>query len=327
MPMFENRIRFGVTMGQQDLSLSTHVDRWKAAESLGYDWASVYDHFVSMDQDPGGPCFEGMTLLAGLAVQTSRIRCGMLVIGNTYRHPAVLAKEAVTIDHLSGGRLELGIGAGWHEMEHQAYGIELHTAGRRIRMLGEAAKILKSMWTEHRTTFQGRYYTLTDALCEPKPIQKPHIPLWVGGMGEKLTLRVVAESADGWNALFVSPEEYIHKLKVLAGHCRDVGRDPSEIRKSVVFEAVVGETEKEAQERGKRLAVAREKDMSWLTAHGIVGTPEQCVEQLLPYVKLGVDDFLVMARPPIEWEAVELIAKKIAPVVKDEGQKVLAARG
>ena len=146
-------------------------------------------------------------------------------------------------------------------------------------------------------------------------------------MGEKLTLRVVAESADGWNALFVSPEEYIHKLKVLAGHCRDVGRDPSEIRKSVVFEAVVGETEKEAQERGKRLAVAREKDMSWLTAHGIVGTPEQCVEQLLPYVKLGVDDFLVMARPPIEWEAVELIAKKIAPVVKDEGQKVLAARG
>ena len=124
MPMFENRIRFGVTMGQQDLSLSTHVDRWKAAESLGYDWASVYDHFVSMDQDPGGPCFEGMTLLAGLAVQTSRIRCGMLVIGNTYRHPAVLAKEAVTIDHLSGGRLELGIGAGWHEMEHQAYGIE-----------------------------------------------------------------------------------------------------------------------------------------------------------------------------------------------------------
>lgn len=325
MPIFEDRIRFGVQMGQQNLDLSSYVDRWKAAESLGYDWASVYDHFVTMEKDPGGPCFEGMTLLAALAVQTTRIRCGMLVVGNTYRHPAVLAKEAVTIDHLSGGRLELGVGAGWHEMEHQSYGIELHPVGRRIRMLGEAAKILKSMWTQERTTFHGRYYTLTDALCEPKPVQKPHIPLWVGGMGEKLTLRVVAESADGWNALFVSPEEYVHKLDVLAGHCREVGRDPAEIRKSVVFEAVVGETEKEAEERGQRLATTRNIELAWLKEHGIVGTPEQCVEQLLPYVKLGVGDFLVMARPPIEMEAVELIAKKIAPVVKEEGQKLLAA--
>lgn len=326
MPMFEDRIRFGVHMGQQDLSLSSYVDRWRAAESLGYDWASVFDHFRSMDRNPEGPCFESTTLLAGLAVQTTRIRCAILATGNTYRNPAVLAKAAVTIDHLSGGRLELVIGAGWFEAEHHAYGIEMPPTGQRIRMLGESAKILKSLWTQHRTTFHGRYYTITDALCEPKPLQKPHIPLWVGGMGEKLTLRVAAESADGWTGVFVSQEEYLHKLDVLAGHCRDVGRDPADIRKSVLLEAVVGETEKEAEERGRRLAAVRKNDLAWLKAHGIVGTPEQCVEQLMPYVKMGVDDFLITARVPAEMEALELVAKKIAPVVKEEGQKILAAR-
>ena len=320
MTLFEEGVRFGIHSGQQNVTLDDYVRLWKDAESLGYDWASVFDHFMPIFADAEGTCFEGMTLLAALAAQTTRIRCGILVVGNTYRHPAVLAKAAVTIDHLSGGRLEFGIGAGWSETDHLTYGIPMHSVGRRIRMLGETAKILKGMWTQRYTTFNGRYYTLTEALCEPKPVQRPHMPLWVGGMGEKLTLRVVAESADGWNTFFMSKEHYSRKLDALAAHCEMVGRDPGEIRKSLIVEVAVGETEKEAHERAKRLADARNTDLSNLKRRGIVGTPEQCVEQLLAYVQLGVSDFIMAARPPTDMKALELVIREIAPVVKKEAK-------
>ena len=226
MQIFQGRIRFGIHSGQQHTTMDKYVELWKAAEDLGFEWASVFDHFLPIHSDPEGPCFDGPTLLSAMAAHTSRIRCGILVVGNTYRHPAVLANIAATIDHVSGGRLELGVGAGWYELEHSQYGIEYFTTGRRIRMLGEALPILKGMWTEHRATFRGRYYTVTEALCEPKPVQQPHIPLWVGGAGERLTLRVVAESADGWNTFYMPEDAYRHKLNVLAGHCGDVGGTP-----------------------------------------------------------------------------------------------------
>ena len=326
MPLFEDRVRFGIHSGQQNTTLADYVHLWKEVESLGYDCASVFDHFMPIFDDPEGPCFEGTTFLSALAAQTSRIRCGILVAGNTYRHPAILAKAAVTIDHLSEGRLEFGIGAGWSETDHRTYGIPIPPVGRRIRMLGETAKILKSMWTKRHTTFNGRYYTVTEALCEPKPVQRPHIPLWVGGMGEKLTLRVVAESADGWNTFFMSQESYVRKLDALSAHCETIGRDPGEIRKSLLLEVAVGETDKEVHERVQRLAVARNVDPSTMGRRGVVGTPEQCIEQLLPYLKLGVRDFIVQARPPTDLEALELVAREVAPVVKVEGQGLLAAR-
>jgi alkanesulfonate monooxygenase SsuD/methylene tetrahydromethanopterin reductase-like flavin-dependent oxidoreductase (luciferase family) len=134
----------------------------------------------------------------------------VIVTGVTYRHPAVLANMAVTIPHVSGGRLELGMGAAWYQLEHQQYGIAFPPIGVRAEMLREAALICKSMWTKKRTTFEGKHYRLTDALCEPKPVQSPSIPLWVGGMGERRTLRVVAEVADGWNTFLMPEEEYRH---------------------------------------------------------------------------------------------------------------------
>ena len=151
-------------------------------------------------------------MLAALAAHTTRIRCGILVAGNTYRNPGVLANIATTIDHVSGGRLELGLGAGWYEKEHDQFGIPLPPMTKRAQMLSETASILKSLWTQHKTTFKGRHYTITDASCEPKPVQKPYIPLWIGGMGERFTLRVVAEVADGWNAFFMPIEDYKRKL-------------------------------------------------------------------------------------------------------------------
>jgi alkanesulfonate monooxygenase SsuD/methylene tetrahydromethanopterin reductase-like flavin-dependent oxidoreductase (luciferase family) len=167
MQIFEGQIRFGIHSGPQNTTFEQYLELWKSAEALGFDWASVFDHFMPIQSDPTGPCFEGLTLLSAMAAHTSRIRCGILVVGNTYRNPAILANIATTIDHVSGGRLELGIGAGWYELEHQQYGIPFHTTGRRIRMMGETAMILKELWTQERTTFEGRYYKITVAMSEP----------------------------------------------------------------------------------------------------------------------------------------------------------------
>ena len=314
--IFDGQIRFGIHAGPQHVGYAEYLNLWKTVEAMGYDWASVFDHFIPIMSDPEGPCFEGPTLLSALAAQTSRIRCGILVVGNTYRNPAVLANIAATIDHVSSGRLELGIGAGWWEMEHEEYRIPYYTTGRRIRMLGEAAKVMKLLWTEKRANFAGRYYQLADALCEPKPVQRP-LPLWIGGMGEQLTLRVVAESADGWNTFLMPIDDYQHKLDVLAEHCRAVGRDPSAIRKSLVIQALISENDAVLRERG---AAVRAR-----APQAIVGTPEQVAEQLLPYVELGVGDLLLGARPPYDYQSLQLFIEKVAPLVRREAARIVAA--
>ena len=183
-----------------------------------------------------------------MAERTSRVRCGMLVLGVTYRHPAVVANIAATIDHLSGGRLELGMGAAWFELEHEQYGIPFPRIGARMDMLDEACRIMRSLWTQETTTFEGKHFQLKDARLEPKPVQE-RLPLVIGGAGERRTLRIVAEHADIWHTGLGGVEPYRHKLDVLAGHCADVGRDPADVRKSLTFRAVLADDERAAQER------------------------------------------------------------------------------
>lgn len=317
MQIFNGELRFGIHAGQQNLTLAEYVELWQVTERLGYDWASVFDHFLPIMSDPEGPCFEGPTLLSALAAQTKKLRCGIIVIGITYRNPAILAKIATTIDHVSNGRMELGIGGAWYEMEHNQYGIDFPSIGKRLDMLGEAAKIIKGLWTQKRTTFDGRYYKITDALHEPKPLQQPHPPIWVGGGGEKKTLRVVAESADGWNTFLMPMDQYQHKLDVLAGHCADVGRDPGDVRKQLGMFAMVRESEAEVEEFKKQYA---NMSSSGPNMTPLAGTPEQCVEQLLPYVKAGVGDFLLLVRSPSpdNIQTLELFAQKVVPVIRDE---------
>lgn len=313
MQIFDGQLRFGIHSGQQHATYDEYRHLWQMAEAWGLDWASVYDHFMPMPSPAGpeGPYLEGLTLLAAMAAQTTRVRCGILVTGVTYRHPAVLAKMAATIDQVSGGRLEFGIGGAWYELEHNQYGIPFPPPGQRLRMMGEAAAILKSMWTEPRTTFQGRYFSVTDALCEPKGVQQP-IPLWIGGGGEKLTLRMVAQYADGWHSFGMPIDAYKRKLDILSEHCRAVGRDPGDIRKSIGVGAIIGATEAEVRELQGRLPQGGRQPT-------IVGTPEQCAEQLIPYVRLGVGDFLLGARgnqSQDAWRIMELFAKEVAPAVK-----------
>jgi F420-dependent oxidoreductase-like protein len=203
---------------------------WQAADDIEiFESGWVFDHFYPIFSDSTGPCLEGWTAMAALAQATKRLRIGNMVTGIPYRHPAVLAKMASTLDIISNGRLELGIGAGWNEEESNAYGIELGTPKERSDRFEEACEVIVSLLTKDRTTFNGTYYQLTEAMNNPKGPQQPHPPICIGGSGEKRTLRTVAKYADHWNFGMGTPEEMARKLDVLRGHCADVGRDPKEI--------------------------------------------------------------------------------------------------
>lgn len=228
------KLSFGIKTAQQHTTYPAIVEVWREADQLPvFEHGWLFDHFAPIFSDLDGPCMEGWQLLAALAAQTSRIRLGLMVTGNTYRHPAVLAQIAATTDIISGGRLDLGIGAGWNVYEHESMGLPLYAPGERIRRFGEACEIIKRLFTQHLTDFDGRYYQLKQARCEPKPVQKPYPPFVIGGGGEQLTLRVAAQYADVWNFAGGPPETFAHKVKVLHEHCAAVGRDPAEIALSV----------------------------------------------------------------------------------------------
>ncbi len=227
-------LRFGLKLSGQDTTIEALRTVWRIADEAGFDHVWDFDHLASIgDGGPDRPIFEGWTLQAAMAQATKRVRIGCLVTGNTYRHPVLLAKEAVTVDHLSGGRLEFGIGAAWAEVEHTMYGIE--GLEHRVGRLSESLQIIKSLWTEERTKFDGRYYHLDDAIANPKPVQKPHPPIWIGASGES-TLRLVARHADVWNAAGGGDAGKMKELVAkLEDACGSVGRNVSEIRRSLQF--------------------------------------------------------------------------------------------
>ncbi len=228
------KLRFGIKTAQHNASYEDMLRVWLEADSIpSIEHAWAFDHFMPLGGDPTGPCIDGWTLLGAFAAKTERLRLGLMVTGNTYRHPAILANIAATVDVISKGRLDFGIGAGWNETEHTMYGIPLYAPGERIRRLGEACEMIKLLWTEKRANFDGKYYQLKDALCEPKPVQKPYPPFVIGGSGEKLTLRIVAQYASIWNFVGGSVEDLRHKNEVLNEHCAAIGRDPASIERSI----------------------------------------------------------------------------------------------
>jgi F420-dependent oxidoreductase-like protein len=226
-------VRVGLKLAPQFTTVDELRAVWRIADEAGFDHCWNFDHFASIREDTTGDIFEAWTLLGAMAQATERVRIGCMVTSNTYRHPGVLAKMAVTVDHLSGGRLEFGFGAGWAEGEHTMFGLEFGTAGQRIARMEEACRVVKLLWTEDRASFEGEHYRLADAVANPKPVQQPHPPIWIGGTGERKTLRVVAEQADVWNLPEQEVEEAARLSGVLDRHCEDVGRDPTEIRRSV----------------------------------------------------------------------------------------------
>lgn len=229
-------LRIDIKTAQHDRDYANMLRYWQDAEAEeAITGAWLFDHFVPINGHVEGPCMDGWTLLGALAASTRRLRLGLMVGCNSYRYPAVLAKIASTVDQVSNGRLDMGLGAGWFELEYDMYGIPFPAPADRIRALDEACQVLKLLWTQELSSFEGRYYTLKEARHEPKPVQKPYPPFVLGGGGEKLTLRVVAKHADMYNTPGGTPEELQHKNRVLDEHCAAIGRDPKEIRRSCQF--------------------------------------------------------------------------------------------
>jgi len=224
-------MRIGLDTAQHQLLWPQLVDRVQFAESAGFDGAWVFDHFTPLYGDQKGPCLEGWTLLAGLAAVTSRIRLGVLVTGITYRHPSILATEAVTVDHISRGRLEIGIGAAWHQPEHEALGVPFPSIKERAERLEEGVQVMRLLMTKDRANFKGRHYSLDHASYHPRPLQQPHPPIWIGAGGEQLMLPIVARQADAWHA-FGSEETMVTKSRLLDRLAHEAGRDPKLILRS-----------------------------------------------------------------------------------------------
>jgi F420-dependent oxidoreductase-like protein len=230
-------LRLGLKNSGQDTTIQALRDVWRIADEAGFDHVWVFDHLASIGTvGPDLPVYEGWALQAAIAQATNRVRIGCMVTGNTYRNPALLAKLAVTVDHLSGGRLEFGIGAAWAEIEHQMYGIE--GLDHRVGRLRESLEVITSLWTRDRTTLDGRYYHFNDAIGNPKPIQKPHPPIWIGAGGPQM-MEVVVRYADVWNCAGAStPQEAAEKGRMLDKALEEAGRDPATIRRSVQFGSV-----------------------------------------------------------------------------------------
>jgi len=302
------RIRFSVQTPVESTTYAALVRHWQRAEELGYDAAWLDDHFYGVATPPSDDSLECWTLMAALARETSRLRFGALVICNNYRHPPLLAKMASTLDHISGGRLEFGIGAGWYEHEYKAYGYDFPPIGTRLAQLEEALQIVKLMWTEERATFHGRHYRVERAWCNPKPVQQPYPPIMIGGGGEKVLLRLVAQYADRWN-FGGSLDDFRHKLAVLERHCTAVGRDPAAIETSWFGNIIIEPDAARLAERLAKRAARGHGDAYGLNA--IIGTPEQIVARLREYIALGVTHFVGMFGRVERLGATELFAREV----------------
>jgi F420-dependent oxidoreductase-like protein len=288
----------------------TSVDIAVLAEKLGYDSIWVYDHFHNVPKPAQEAVFECWTTIAAISQRTSRIRLGQMVGCNSYRNPGLLAKITSTVDVISGGRLDWGIGAGWYESEYKGYGYEFAKPSDRIGMLRETVEIVKSMWTNAETNYDGKYYKMSRANCDPKPLQQPTPPVWIGGGGEQLTLRVVAEHADVSN-FGSSLEEFTKKRAILQDHCRIIGRDEDTIRKTISSEVFIRETEKEVIEAGSK-NLWGEPAESW-RAKALVGTPEQVSEKIQKYLDAGCTGFIPWCADYPSTETLELFATKVIP--------------
>lgn len=280
------------------------------AESLGYDSLWVYDHMHNIPKPAHEAVFECWTVMAALSQRTERIRLGQMVGCNSYRHPSMLAKITATVDVISGGRLEWGIGAGWCENEYKGYGFEFPRPKERIGMLRESVEIVRRMWTEAETTFEGHHYTLHRANCDPKPLQQPTPPILVGGGGEQLTLRIVARSADASNFGGL-PDEWARKNAILDDHCAAVGRERAEIRRTWSPELCIRSSSSEIAKIAERNTWGVPADQ-WIAAN-LVGTTEQVSEKVATYVGLGCTGFIPWCADYPDTESLERFAQEVIP--------------
>jgi len=310
------KYRFGLFTGTTGITWPQLVDLWQHAEATGWDMACVTDHFMPNGPDPVDETLECWTALSGLALVTHRMRIGTLVSGNTYRHPAVLAKMATTVDIMSGGRLICGLGAAWQRNEHVAYGIPFYTVGERLSRLEEACQVLLALWSQPKTTFKGKYYQLDEAPLFPKPVQQPHPEFLIGGGGEQRTLKIAARYADHWN-VWGGPQVLRRKIRILEEHCAAVGRDPASITRSANMPLLFTDKREDAE----RLATAlmrmfgrTEADARDTVLAGSVAEVQETIGRLR---EVGVHQLFIPTFVP-RWnrERLDRFITEVAPVFR-----------
>ena len=265
-----------------------------------------------------GAMLEAWSTLSALSALVPRMRVGTIVLGNTYRHPAVVAKMGAQVDIITGGRLLLGLGAGWQQNEHEAYGIPFLTMRERLERLDEACEVIRSLWTQKRSTFKGRYYQLSDAPLDPKPVQSPHPELMIGGGGEKVTLRIVAKHADHWN-VWGGPQVLARKGAILDEHCKAVGRDPKSIKRSVNMALLITDDPAEVDKLADGIMRRMGRHASDARDTCLAGTPDQIREQLRQVKAAGGETVFIpsMFRPMDEWRRdLDRFIKEIAPAFR-----------
>lgn len=281
------------------------------AEELGFDSIWLFDHFHTVPQPTQEVTFECWTSTAALARDTKRVRIGQMVACNSYRNPALLAKMASTVDVLSHGRLDFGIGAGWYEHEYKAYGYEFPDGPTRLRQLRDAVRIIKSMWTEEEAVFEGKYHQVRGAINQPKGVQKPHIPLLVGGAGEKVTLKIVAQYADACNIGHQDNEGLARKLGIIEQHCNDVGRDYNEIRRTVLYNCAIAETDAEALAKSE--LYKRNVPEGRLREHALIGTPDAIRKRLIEIEQAGAQELIIFLQDAAKLDSLRLFGQECLP--------------
>ena len=318
-------LNLGMHIGQDDRTYEDLKRAWRLADSAGFYWVSIGDHFYqhehggmtsqpvdSSTTEGKGTCFEGVSIMTALAAETTNVRVGSLVFCMGYRHPTVLAKAAATIDHVSNGRLELGLGAGWYEREHNAYGIPFPPVRDRMDILEEGIQIIKSMLTQESSTFMGTHFQVTEAYCFPRPVQRPP-RIWIGGKGEQRTLRIAARYADGWDAPSVSPEEYRHKIQVLEHWCEVDGRDPAEITRSVEVGFYMGADQADANRLRRRFQEQWGDEAEERSGWMLFGTASEVIDRIGAYADAGAQGLNIGLRAPYNWEALQAFAEEVVP--------------
>jgi F420-dependent oxidoreductase-like protein len=303
--------------GQEDVTW----DQWRAlaaaCEKHGYEGLFRSDHYLSVEGRRERGSLDAWTTLGALAAITSRIRLGTLVSPTTLRHPSVLAKGAVTVDHVSGGRVELGIGAGWHESEHRAYGFPFADLRARMDVMAEQLEIVARSWKEGSFSFQGEHYRIEDLDALPKPLQRPRPPIIVGGAGKPRALALAARWADEYNTFSASPDEVRERCQAFARAWEKAGRDPASFRFSVMATVLIGADEEDFRDRAARLAERRRQDVGTLldslAGTGVVGTIDQAVERLRELERAGAQRVMLQHHLHDDLEAVELMGRELIP--------------
>ena len=310
-------LRLGVHLGQQNMSMEDMRALWRKLDEK-VDWISIWDHFY--EAPPAGGTidhFEAMTTAGALAAETRKAILGVLVFYVGYRNPASIAKAATTLDHISGGRFELGLGGGWHTQEARSYGYDFPSMGTRLDMLDEATSIIRGMLTQERTTFAGKYFRVDNVSNLPRPVQN-RMPIWIGGIGEKKTLDIVARQADGWNAAYVSVEEYARLSSVLDEWCDRHGRDPQTIARSINLTFLLSTSQAEIDQTREKI----QADWGPLADRAISGallcTPSEAVGRINAYREAGASMINVALRAPWNQEALDSYLEEVIPAVKSQ---------